>query len=502
MTIKFKIPPIENQQHLLFPSNIYTLLPKQHDCWHFYDLIQQLDTSTVEETYSPNGQRGYHPKLISGILIYAYSRGVFSSRHIEQRCKEDLSFMYIAQMSCPNFRVLSDFRKDHADFFHHCFKQTVQLAMELKLASLGHISLDGTKFKANTSKHKAMSYGRLKTQEKELTEEIEVLIKKAAQADSEEDAQYKENTGYEIPEDLQFKKKRLEKITAAKVALENREKERHPEQDIDNKKQISFADTDANIMGKPGDGFTYNYNAQASVDSEHQIIVGQHISQKANDKQEVNPALEAIKKTSDRMPEKASLDNGYYSGNNLQALEKAGIDSYLAISKGERTHKEALDQSNRPLLKSDFQYDEEHDHFICPAGQILPLKQCKKDGRTTYQGEVATCQSCRYYSRCCRSKTGKARSISGDKNEALRQRMRKKMETDPAKAVYSHRKTIVEPVFGQIKNTGFRGFSLRGLTKVGGEFALICAVHNLKKILKKMVEGSIRPENGKLVNMS
>jgi len=145
MSAPFKSSPVEFNQHLLFPSNIFDLLPKDHECFLYAELFQQLDTSSLESLYSVKGQNAYHPKLIVAILIYAYSQGIFSSRKIEKRCKEDLSFMFIAQMNCPNFRVLSDFRKDHGDFFQDCFKQTVKLALELKLASLGHISLDGSK---------------------------------------------------------------------------------------------------------------------------------------------------------------------------------------------------------------------------------------------------------------------------------------------------------------------------------------------------------------------
>jgi len=170
----------------------------------------------LENAYSPIGQRAYHPRLITSILIYAYSQGVFSSREIEKRCNEDLSFMFIAEMNCPNFRVLSDFRKDNTDFFENCFKQSVLLAMELGLASLGHVSLDGSKFKADTSKHKAMSYKRLKEKEKELMEEIEVLIQKARQCDKEEDKEYKDKNGYEIPEDLKYKEERLVKFKRPK----------------------------------------------------------------------------------------------------------------------------------------------------------------------------------------------------------------------------------------------------------------------------------------------
>jgi transposase len=179
MPVPFKSSPVEFNQHLLFPTNIFDLLSKGHECFLYADLFQQLDTSSLESLYSVKGQNAYHPKLIVSILIFAYSQGVYGSRKIEKRCHEDLSFMFIAQMNCPNFRALSDFRKNHGDFFRDCFKQTVKLAIELKLASLGHISLDGSKFKASTSKHKAMSYGRLQEKEQVLSAEIDDLIEKA-----------------------------------------------------------------------------------------------------------------------------------------------------------------------------------------------------------------------------------------------------------------------------------------------------------------------------------
>jgi transposase len=206
MSVPFKKSPVEFNQRLLLPSNIFDLLPNNHECYLYNDIFQQIDTSILENKYSPKGQNAYHPRLIVSILVYSYSQGVFSSRQIEKRCNEDLSFMYIAGMNCPNFRVLSDFRKTNSSFFHEYFKQSVLLAMELGLASLGHVSLDGSKFKANTSKHKAMSHKRLKEKEKELMEEIDSLIQKANKCDAEEDKEYREKTGYEIPEDLKHKK--------------------------------------------------------------------------------------------------------------------------------------------------------------------------------------------------------------------------------------------------------------------------------------------------------
>ncbi|MFW5443366.1 MAG: IS1182 family transposase [Methylococcaceae bacterium] len=493
MTIPFKSPPVEFRQHQLFPSNIFDLLADEHECYLYSDLFQQLDTTSIENNYQYSGQNAYHPKQIISILIYAYSRGVFSSREIQRRCTEDLSFMFIAQMNCPNFRVLSDFRKNNSEFFHDCFKQTVQLAIELKLASLGHISLDGSKFQANSSKHKAMSYGRLKEKEQALSKEIDELIEKASRSDQEEDQAYKDQTGYEIPEDLKYKQARLKQIKTAKVALEQREETLNPDKEIDDKKQISFADKEARIMGKKG-SFDYQYNAQISVDEDRQIIVGQHLSQNANDQQEIEPALVAIKEATGTLPNKLSADNGYMSGDNLQALKDSSIEPYIATNKGEKKNKISLDETERKLVKADFDYDEASDTFTCPGQQTLVVVSKGKDGSRTYQGDSEKCNECPYKNRCCQSKKGEARTINTDDKEVLRQQMNKKMETEESKIIYKQRKVIVEPVFGQIKNSGFRGFSVRGKEKVAGEFSLVCATHNIKKIAKAIFKGVVRPE--------
>jgi len=492
MTITFKASPVEFHQRQLFPSHISDLLPKDHECHLYTDLFQQLDTRSIESQYSIKGQHAFHPKQIVSILIYAYSRGVYSSRQIEKRCHEDLSFMFIAQMNCPNFRVLSDFRKDHEPFFQECFKQTVQLALELKLASLGHISLDGSKFKANTSKHKAMSYGHLKEKEQALSAEIDALIEAANRCDREEDRIYKEKTGYEIPEDLKFKQTRLAKIKVAKQALEQREAKLKPGKTIEDSKQISFADSEARIMGKNGQ-FDYAYNAQISVDADLQIIVGQHISQHANDKQEIEPALTALQDTAEQLPASLSADNGYWSGANLQALEQKHIDAYIATDKNEKSHKTPLEASKRKLVKADFQYYEADNTFTCPAGQALVMISESKAGERVYQGRDEICADCPFRSRCCQSEKGHARTITTDDKESLRQDMNHKMATVSAQSIYKRRKVIVEPVFGQIKNRGFRGFSVRGKEKVAGEFAMVCAAHNFKKIVKAILTGLIRP---------
>ena len=216
MPPRFKADLKDYYQSQLFPANVFDLLPEDHECFLYRDLFRQLDTTEGDAQYSSRGQRAYPPGQIVSILIYAYSHGVFSSRQIEQRCREDLGLLYIAGKNCPNFRVLSDFRKDHGEFFRSCFKQTVQLAMGLGLASLGHVSRDGSQFKANSSKHKALSYGRLQQREQQLCEEIEALTQQAERCGEEEDRAYQERTGYELPEDLRDKKQRLEKIRTVK----------------------------------------------------------------------------------------------------------------------------------------------------------------------------------------------------------------------------------------------------------------------------------------------
>ena len=496
----FKDYERNREQHQLFATNVFELLPPEHDCFLFAELIAQLDTREAEKHYSPLGQRAYDPRQLIGILIYAYSRGVFSSRQIEQRCREDLGFLYIAGSNCPNFRVLSDFRKTHGELLNSCFIQTVKLALELKLASLAHISLDGSKFKANSSKHKAMSYKGLKARDKALSEEIEALVEQAARQDEEEDRQYQERTGYEVPEDLAFKKDRLAKIQAAKARLEAREQARHPDQVIEDKKQISFADPDANIMGKRGH-VDYAYNAQISVDSDKQIIVGQHVSGLANDYGEVARALDELERSCDTLPQKISMDNGYYSGDNLAELERRDVEAYVATSREDKSAAQPIEDGTRPLVKADFTYHEQGDYFVCPTGQRLELKNDRASGRRTYRAAAESCSECPLRDRCCKSKQGKGRTLSVEAHEGERRRMVERMEQADSKAIYDQRKVIVEPVFGQIKNSGFRGFGVRGNVKVATEFTLVCLTHNLKKIVLAARDGLIRPENGRWVSV-
>ena len=332
MSVPFKDDPVEFKARTLMAQNVFDLLEKDDDCFIYEDIFFQIDTRSLEKKYSRIGQHAYNPAIIIAILIYSYSQGIFSSRKIEKKCKKDLSFMYICHRNCPNFRVLSDFRKDNWGFFVECFKKSVKIAAGLGMISLGHVGLDGSKFSANTSKHKAASYLHLKANEEKLDREINELLRQADDIDKAEDKIYHNGNGFSIPDDLKIKQKRLEKIKKIKKELEQREERQNPGKDIDPKKQISYADTEAKIMKSKG-GFEYCYNGQISVDSKNQIIVGQHLTQNANDKNELIKAIDEIKINTGKNPEKISADAGYRSSDNILALNESNIDGYIATGK-------------------------------------------------------------------------------------------------------------------------------------------------------------------------
>ena len=491
MGVPFKKDPEEFNGRKLYATNVFDLLQKDDDCFIYEDIFSQIDTKSIEEKYSMAGQHAYHPKLNVAILIYAYSQGIYSSRKIEKKCKKDLSFMYISHLNCPNFRVLADFRKNNLPFFVETFKKSVEMAKELGMVSLGHVGIDGSKFSANTSKHKAASYSHLKANEAKLKKEIEELLRKADDIDAAEDKIYHNGNGYSIPDDLKIKEKRLEKIKRIKKELEEREERENPTKKIDPKKQISYADTQARIMKSRGN-FEYCYNGQISVDSKNQIIVGQHLSQNANDKKELKKAIAEIERNTDRLPEKVSADSGYLSSDNIEALENAKVDGYIATGKGEKD----ISYDSKKIGKSQFSYDDKKDIFICPEGHILKLKSIGK--KRVYKAAGRVCKGCSFKNKCTAS-SGSTATIYTDESGIILSSMTAKMKKESSKKIYRKRKIIVEPVFGQIKTGGFRRFSLRGFKKAGGEFSLVCAVSNFKKIVNMIKAKTGCPEEGKLL---
>ena len=425
--------PYQPEQDLLLPPSLRDWLPEDHLAYFVSDLVDQLDLSAIYAVYEKDlrGQPPYDPRLMTKLLVYGYCVGVFSARKIEQRVVEDIGFRVLAAGNAPDFRTIADFRKIHRQALEGFFEQVLRMALEVGAVTVGRVALDGSKVKANASKHKAMSYGRMQEQEA-IRKEVRKLLLRAAETDAAEDRRYGRNRrGDELPEELQRHETRLARIREAKQALEARAREKAGAEDKavakakpEAKEQYNFTDPESRIMKSSSEGFVQAYNAQIAVEPAMQLIVGQAVTQAANDKQQVEPMVEVIEAQSGQRPQEMLADNGYCSEKNLEYLEAAKkpekkIEAYLAT--GRQKHGERR---------------------VSPRG---PLPQ----GATRVE------------------------------------RMRRKLQTKAGAAIYAARKAIVEPVFGQIKQArGFRRFSLRGLAKVQAEWALVCATHNILKLYR------------------
>ena len=419
--------PYVPEQGLLLPPSLRDWLPDGHLAYFVSDLIDQLDLSAITAVYEgeDRGYPPYHPVMMTKVLVYAYCVGVFSSRKIQRRLVEDVAFRLLAAENAPDVRTIADFRKIHLTALAGLFEQVLRLARELGLPRMGRVAIDGSKVKANASKHKAMSYGRMREKQTQLRDEVTQLLAQAEAADAAEDATYgRAGRGDDIPAELQRRETRLQRIREAKRALEARAKAAAAEGDArqtakpEAKAQYNFTDPDSRIMPSP-DGFVQAYNAQIAVD-ERQFIVGHALTQATNDKQQLVPMITTIVQQSGETPSEVLADAGYCSDANLAAIEATQIDAYIS------TRKQAHGQRPGP----------------CPRGP-LPTTATRVD------------------------------------------RMTRKLHTKAGAAVYAARKAIVEPVFGQIKQVrGFRQFLLRGLDKVQGEWALVCTTHNLLKLYR------------------
>jgi transposase len=444
-------------QRLLLPPDMRQWVPEGHLALFVLDVVSQLDLTDIMKVYEDGDGRGqppYHPVMMVTLLLYAYCTGKPSSRRIERATYEDVAYRVVAGDQHPDHDSIAAFRQRHLRALAGLFVQVLQLCEAAGLVKLGHVALDGTKIKANASKHKAMSYERMGAKEKELEAEVARLLEQAQQVDAAEDAEYgKGRRGDELPAELARRETRLRKIREAKAALEAaaraqaeqaaaqaREKlaARAQHEAETGKKlggrppqvpdpehaqpaptaQRNFTDPESRIM-KDGatKGFEQAYNAQAVVDSTAQIIVAAAVTQEANDKQQLQPMLEQVKENCGRLPEKASADAGYFNTEHLTDETLSTVDLYVPPDRQQ--------------------------HGAAPTTLPAP--------------------------------TAADASVAGQ--------MRQKLKTAAGQAVYKWRKAIVEPVFGQTKEArGFRRFSFRGLTKVAAEWDLITLTHNLLKL--------------------
>jgi transposase len=424
--------PYYPDEELLLPPSLRDWLPERHLAYFVSDVVDNLDLSVMDAVYGneKRGQPPYDPLMMTKVLVYGYCVGVFSSRRIERRLVEDIAFRVLAADNQPNFRTISDFRKIHLKTLEGLFEQVLKIALEAGAMKVGRVALDGTKVKASASKHKAMSYDRMLEKEKQLKVEVKRLLEQAEAADAEEDALYgKDRTGDELPAELERRETRLQKIKEAKRALEERARQKavaegkEPKQaEPKDKDQYNFTDPESRIM-KGADGFVQAYNAQAAVEPAFQLIVGQTVTQATNDKEQLIPMLATIEEQSGQRPVDVLADSGYCSEKNLEHLDSEQKPERRVIGYI-ATERQKHDEYKEP----------------CPRGR-LPKGATRVD------------------------------------------RMKRTLKTKAGKAVYAARKTIVEPVFGQIKQArGFRQFLLRGIHKVRGEWSLLCLTHNILKI--------------------
>lgn len=418
--------PYAPNQPLLLPVSLADYLPEDDLAYFVPEVVGALDLSAILASYEREA-RGYppfHPQMLVGLLLYAYARGIYSSRRIAAACRHDVGFMVVTARQTPDFRTIAAFRKRHLATLAGFFTQVLALAAEAGLVKLGQVALDGTKVHANASRHKAMSYGRMAERASVLEGEVAGWLERAQAADTAEDATLGDRQGDELPPHLATKERRAAAIRKAKAALEERARAqaeaagKDPEQAVVlPKTQYNFTDPESRIMKTPG-GFEQCYNAQAAVDADSLVIVGQEVTAAPTDVQRLAPMLETIKAETGRYPEQLSADSGYASEGNLLHCEEHGVDAYVALRR--------------------FKHDEP------PEADPAPQQR----GRWPARG-----------------------------------RMREKLGTAAGRLAYAKRKQTVEPVFGHIKACrGFRQFLLRGLAAVRGEWALLCTVHNLLRL--------------------
>ena len=419
-------------QLLLLPPSLRDWLPENHLAYFVADVVDQLDLSEIESYYERDdrGQPPYHPRMMTKILVYAYCVGVFSSRKIQKRILEDVAFRILAAGNEPDFRTISDFRKIHHKALEGLFQQVLELALTAGAMKVGRVALDGSKIKANASKHKAMSYKRMREEERYLREEVRKLLDQARAVDDEEDARYGKNkSGDELPEELGRRESRLKRIREAKRALEQRAREEaaeagKSEQEAEkakpgDKDQYNFSDPESRIM-KGSDGFVQAYNAQAAVESSMQLIVGQAVTQEANDKQQIVPMVEAIEQQAGQRPAQLLADSGYCSEQNLTHLQKEKVEAYIATDR-QKHGRQRVRCKRGPLPNGATQVDR------------MRRKLQTKAGAEIYAGRKAIVEP-----------------VFGQIKQAR----------------------------------GFRQFLLRGMEKVRAEWAMVCMTHNILKMYR------------------
>lgn len=459
------------QQFTLFFSNPKDILGENHLCFIVDDIVEHFDLSCLPNRQGTVGAPCYDYRLLIKVLFYGYATGTFSSRKMMKSIQENIAYLYLARQQVPNFRTISDFRKNHSAFLEESFVKIVKSAKEIGLVKLGSVSLDSTKIRANASNEKTFSQKELKEQKRRIEEAIAEAIK----IDETEDALYgKDKTGDELPDDLKDRKKRLEKIKRAlnKAELENKEK-------------INITDHDAHFM-KGAKIIQTNYNCHLTVDDKAKLIVAKKVTTKAPDVGELKPQVEAIEKTFNESPTEVLADSGYYSVDNIAHLEDKQIKGYIPHQDDARDTKNIFKGKGNSFDKHLFKYNRIKDQYVCPEGKPLYKKTVDaKRGLTLYQAK--DCHCCVKKKLCLRGKAQFRFIARYTTKEDLLIKMRKRLTTKTGKAKYAQRAPTVETPFAHFKkNLGFRQFLCRGSPRVSTEFTLLCIGYNIRKIARNI----------------
>ena len=428
--------PYDPDQPSLFPPSPADWLPEGHLAYFVAETVEELDLSSFLAKYTDRddgrGSLAYHPRMLLKVLIYAYAVGIFSSRKIAQNIDDLVALRYLAGGNRPSHRTIARFRQDNVERFEKIFVDVVRVARRAGLVKLGEVAIDGTKIHANASKHKAMSYGRMKTEEAKLRREIRKIMDMANGLDVAEDKEFGPDfRGDELPAELQRRTERKAKIRAAMKELEEEQAREDAEEKRGEKhaasgcgpelqrpngtppddKQYNFTDPESRIMLTGRKSFEQCFNAQAAVDSKEQIIVAVDVSQNASDAKQLLSMTDAVERNCESAPTRVLADAGYKSEANFLAMEDRDIDACVALGRGEKLPKDVSASK--------------------PATRRMARKLRSRSGRTHYK----------------------------------------------------RRKAIVEPAFGWAKHVlGFRAFLMRGLRKVHGEWNLVCLALNLRRM--------------------
>jgi transposase len=450
-------------QAMLFPPHIRRFLPDDHPAVIINDIVDTMDLSAFYSKLSSEGNPAYHPAMMLKVLVYAYSSGIFSSRKIQRALQESVAFIYLAAWQKPDFRTISDFRKNNLGEMQTLFSQLLDYCRRIQMISLGHISIDGSRIKANAADEHTWH-------KEKIDRTIKQLLDKANQADSDEDSILGPGkSGDEVPAPVQKHADRIKELRRIRKELEE-----------SGRSNFNTTDPDASLMKTPH-GLTTGFNAQVAVDEKNQLILAEDVTNDPADVAQLVPMIEQVM-TNVGKPAILSADSGYGSGENLRFVQDKGIDGYIPdpVFQGSQRRPGAKEFFER----SRFIRDEAKDCFICPTGQELFFSHIQKTKKNQH-ARVYKCLSyanCPLRGQCTRGSNGRIISLSPYDKEL--NQMRKKLDSEAGKRIYRRRQTIVEPVFATLKNAiGFNRFFLRSLQKVRGEFTLVCIAHNVRKLV-------------------